>query len=374
MAAASAAATLAGPDPMKAPPARSFQMDKILEQVTPNDLVFAKQEGASIFSFLSFKGLGPLDTAKRILAIPEEGRHMHAVFGRQDGTPLDFAADLDFPFCKVGTEDKGYYTGESIVLEVLQGIQEFYKTQVKVAPPTDIVVLDGGSRQRHSYHIHVRSPDAHFTTFQGMRDAASWVNSRLPFALMDIGIYRPRGTMRVAYCPKFTEKWRSLTPLVAQDPALQSLLAPMGDLTKPDLVARSFIANPGATGKMIRGASNKDTGTVDEFGNKVPKFLQENKKWVRYGECTAALSRLPDSYAEDYHSWIRIGLSLHAFAEDSNSRPLNDWKNFSARCRTKYNPAHCDALWVVFGRRPGAFNWRRGYFYMTRKVTSPEGK
>lgn len=63
----------------------------------------------------------------------------------------------------------------------------------------------------------------------------------------------------------------------------------------------------------------------------------------------AALDTLPDSYADMYDLWIRVGLALHAF--DPSIRGLLLWRQFSERCREKAALTDFEYRWRTFGRR-----------------------
>lgn len=63
----------------------------------------------------------------------------------------------------------------------------------------------------------------------------------------------------------------------------------------------------------------------------------------------AALDTLPNSYADMYDLWIRVGLAIHAF--DPSIRGLLLWRQFSERCREKAALTHFEYRWRTFGRR-----------------------
>lgn len=63
----------------------------------------------------------------------------------------------------------------------------------------------------------------------------------------------------------------------------------------------------------------------------------------------AALEALPDTYADTYDLWIRVGLALHAF--DPSIRGLLLWRQFSDRCRQKAALTDFEYRWATFGRR-----------------------
>jgi hypothetical protein len=356
------------PEGAKAPSVvRNFRLDAVLEKVRPHDCVLAKQEGPSLYSYAGFPGASTTQVAVRMLEVPQAERHLHTVFGR-DAVKCDLVLDLDFALCLETKKSKDFYTGESVLLETILATQEHYVKGLKLSKPTDIVVLDGHSTKKHSYHVHIRSADGMFVDYQAARDAASDINAVLTKPVIDIGSFRPKATMRIAFTPKFTERSRILLPLKTKDAELKRLLKDMSELSDVDIVERSLVVNHSidAGMKAIKGKSGSKSMTFDEFGSPVPAFLVENKKWMRFGEAVAAIKRLPVKAADDYAYWIRVGLALHSFSADTHV--LDVWKNFSARCRHKYKPEVNDAYWIKFGRRPNAFNWRRGYYYLTRTV------
>ena len=115
------------------------------------------------------------------------------------------------------------------------------------------------------------------------------------------------------------------------------------------------------------GSSSKPSGAqLDGQGRPIPSFLKEEKKWQRFAEAVTRLRKLPSSYSENYDSWIRIGLSLHAFGHDDHI--LDEWVQFSSRSRSKFSIAVCKRYWEIFARREDPYNWRRGYYYITRKT------
>ena len=104
----------------------------------------------------------------------------------------------------------------------------------------------------------------------------------------------------------------------------------------------------------------------DEHGNSVPAFLKESKKWARFGEAVAAVKRLPSTAAEEYATWIRVGLALHSFGNDAHIKA--HWDAFSMRSPHKFNAEVNKGLWEYFGSRPNCFNWRRGYNYLVHTL------
>jgi hypothetical protein len=341
---------------------RNLRLDTVLQAAAKTDIVLAKQEGPSMFSFLAFTGLGSRGVVRRIFEIPESERHLHTVFGRE-GIACDLALDLDVQRCKEPKNHAGYYTGETILREVLDAVASHYTDVLGLTAP-DVVVLDGHSDKKHSYHVHVRHSDAYFFDYLAARDAAAIINSNLSVKVVDLGTFRKRGMLRVAYTPKFTEPKRILLPFVAQDAALKVMTKAMREMSEAQILERSLITNTATTDsmKVIKTKQGKSATEYDEFGAVIPKFLLENKKWQRYGEAVASVKRMPPQASEDYNVWIRVGLALHSFGHEPHILAL--WKDMSARCRSKYNPQVNENLWEMFAKRPHCYNWRRGYNYL----------
>eukprot|EP00758_Cryptobia_borreli_P005806 Tbor_TRINITY_DN4990_c0_g1::TRINITY_DN4990_c0_g1_i1::g.9679::m.9679 len=108
---------------------------------------------------------------------------------------------------------------------------------------------------------------------------------------------------------------------------------------------------------------------TDNRGNCVSKFMREDMKWIRYKIAISFLQRIPSFAAESYDIWVRVGLALHNFGPDDHI--YRQWIRFSMQAPSKYCKDICDSKWQHFGSSEHSSdlgNWRRGYFYLTRKV------
>jgi len=61
------------------------------------------------------------------------------------------------------------------------------------------------------------------------------------------------------------------------------------------------------------------------------------------------LSRIPAADADDYDTWVKVGMALHSVGDDSL---LQDWIHWSA-ASGKFEPGVCDAKWKTFNASTG---------------------
>jgi hypothetical protein len=69
---------------------------------------------------------------------------------------------------------------------------------------------------------------------------------------------------------------------------------------------------------------------------------------VNVARIQSMLNALPDAYATEFGSWLRIGFALHYF--DDCEVGLALWKSFSERCPDKAKDTDFKRLWAGFGR------------------------
>jgi hypothetical protein len=65
----------------------------------------------------------------------------------------------------------------------------------------------------------------------------------------------------------------------------------------------------------------------------------------------SALAGLSSSLATGYLDWLRVGMALHAVADDRSM--LDAWDAWSRNCAEKYQPGVCESKWRTFGKKGG---------------------
>lgn len=354
-------------------PIRGFRLEAVTAKVKPTDYVLALQQGPNIFHFMAFPGLEKKALCGHLLnAFPNDHRCFHTVFGRP-GIPLDFVADIDLPV--------GPSNATSCDADLTNILTSFHKVMNEhVRNPCDHVMLlhSGSTSSKHSFHLHASVKNSAFDNLTAMKDLALLVNQDLQQNIFDTAIYRPAGSIRIAYAGKFEAPSRILVPYQSTHEPLLKLVSDVSSATKEDIMAMSLVVRPEVTEsvqlasgssaapvKLIKKASTtKMSGETDASGRPIPMHMSEKFKYARLGQALSALNKLPPSVAENYDTWIRVGLSLHSFGHENTIK--QHWINFSARCPTKFDPKACDKNWEKFAERPDPYNWRRGYNYMTR--------
>jgi hypothetical protein len=375
------------------------------------------QEAPQLYHFASYRGHDASTIAKRLLAIPEAERCIHAVFGRSR-MPVDFFCDVDLPLFNPAAAQaasivaaaaaspgdaaaeqaadgidlgeptaaaKKPYTGESIVMDVVAAANDLLLRHLGAAA-SQVVVLDGSgpggaeAAGKFSYHVHMRCDGAAFSDYRSVGEVASEINQRIGVQALDLGIYRPNGMLRTAFTTKYSARERVLRRMEARDTGLQQLLAPMHkEMDDTHVLGMSLVARTDEFAAHVRDGKDgqaplrladvvprKSKAATDEHGNAVPAHLAETKKRMRFVEVIGKLQKLPPVVAENYDMWIRVGLALHAFG--SEGEIFNHWVMFSSRCRVKFDLHQCERQWAYFGRRPDCHNWRRGYNYIMRAL------
>ncbi|MEO1374774.1 MAG: PriCT-2 domain-containing protein [Cyanobacteria bacterium J06635_10] len=68
----------------------------------------------------------------------------------------------------------------------------------------------------------------------------------------------------------------------------------------------------------------------------------------RIQQARLLLDNIHPRYADNYWSWLRIGIALHNI---SDKELLTDWDNWSAMS-SKYKPGECSLKWASFARSP----------------------
>eukprot|EP00744_Colponema_vietnamica_P002707 GILI01004218.1.p1 GENE.GILI01004218.1~~GILI01004218.1.p1 ORF type:complete len:419 (+),score=80.56 GILI01004218.1:397-1653(+) len=354
---------------------RSFRLDQVLSQVTTNDIVIAKQD-SSRYSFLGFKDLAALDVGRSLLLVPEHMRRFHTVCAREKA-PCDFYADIDL------AKD---VDGEEVLLQVTDRVNAKLKAIGFGSSTT--VILQSHHEHKLSYHLHVRGEKSAFTDFRAVRAIADGVNLQMGNPVVDMNCYRYNATLRTAFCAKLTPSSKGtallghLVPLVAKDDELARRLVPMSELSAERLFEVSLInrqiptetfpdAKPlqlfnalGLRDKLGKALAADGMNTNEEVGGH--RFLREDVKWLRYKSAITKLRQLPTEAAEDYLTWIAVGLALHSFGVESHI--FEEWARFSLRCPEKFSREACQAKWVTFNSTAEPNNWRRGYNYLMTSV------
>jgi len=84
------------------------------------------------------------------------------------------------------------------------------------------------------------------------------------------------------------------------------------------------------------------------IGSKTIKPFQPQSTYERVSSISVEVARLlletlPPSLANEYHTWLRVGLALHYISDELKS----DWDQWS-QSSSKYRPGECDYLWSKF--------------------------
>lgn len=110
------------------------------------------------------------------------------------------------------------------------------------------------------------------------------------------------------------------------------------------------------------GTGRGEQVEYDAYGNPVSPYLTEPAKWRRYKTAIQKLQSVPPRAAENFDTWVRIGLALHNFSNEEHV--FEEWVRFSLKCPQKYSRDACRKKWLQFERNPDALNWRRGFNYL----------
>ena len=382
-------------------PARSYRLTQVVDQVTDEDAILACREGQALFSFWGYRGLRREALAKRILEMDaDEKAAMYSVYGRVN-VPCDFFAMINVPHYSGKTDGDAFcdgpkteYTGETLLEMAIKLTKEHCFNRLKVPEQPRILIIDGKNPHKHVYHLHIQFQSSAFKDYRAVRDAATAINAEAEFQLFDIAVYQANAIKSLA-CTKLSTGPATIFQPESERSPLALLLKSHKSLSWPDAVealaasfsfrsaTERFSFSPGPaegddadrpaeynpdksfTIHLLKG--DKSRTTVGPNGEMIPAYLADNKKWQRFGECVAAIRRLPASDAEAYDTWIRVGLALHSFGNESHI--FDHWVNFSQRCPHKFSLQACQRYWGIFSKRPECFTWRRGFNYLTRTVT-----
>lgn len=382
---------------------RSFRLDQVLSQVSPNDVVVARQD-ATRYSFIGFKDISALDVSRSLLLVPEHMRHFHTVCAREDA-PCDFYADVDL------TREAD---GEEALLQITDRLSATMEA-LKFGNFTT-VILNSQHAHKQSYHLHVRGEQSAFTDFRAVRGIADSINLALGTPTIDMSCYRYNGTLRTAFCAKMvraagtsvaatgalgTSLVSHLVPYEAKDSELRTRLRGMTEMSAEQIFEASLatrqipteslpftqplrlFSGVGKHSKLAKhlrsnGGVNTCEALVDDENDddsnikrssrssQSHRFLREDVKWLRYKYAAKKVRQLPISAAEDYNTWVSVGLALHSFGGENNI--FDEWMRFSAKCPEKFSREACHEKWMTFNGSSDAGNWRRGYNYLTSTV------
>jgi hypothetical protein len=349
---------------------RSFRVEQVAP-LAPTDVLLARQEQESFFSYLSYRGEPREAVANLLLSVADADRTFHVVFGREN-IPCDFFADLDLPTVEL---DKA----ERIVTEVVQCLELRLKS---FAPKRyEHLLLHSPSATKTSFHLHTRCDGALFQDYRTVRTLAEEINKDLMKNVIDTAVYRPWGTLRTAFSSKpaaLEGDGGMFRPYVPRSAFLLSALT--RDLSSPEVLSRSFCLRGGKVPSGVSIIKPKEllsisderktqtgkgsrTGDVDEHGNPVSRFMSDSAKWRRYNSAVLKLRKLPAKASIDFGTWVRTGLALHNFSPDEAQ--FEEWVRFSLKCPQKFSREACVKKWAQFERNPDKANWRRGYNYLT---------
>ena len=401
---------------------RSFRLEQLLTQVSTKDLVLAKQENDRVFSFVGFPGVDHDDVATRLLKVPQDMRYFHVVTGRER-VPCDFFGDLDLDG-KLSAKE-----AETICLQALQEVHRMYEElyasrsltksnknntskaelslsseQRKKLALSTVVLHNPASLSKNSFHLHVHSPVVALGDYRVVASVADRVNASLKQPIFDLQCYRHCGMLRLAFNGKPNEPGTELVSFQPSNAKFQDLLKSTSKVDNQTVLRRSMALRPDAVNTKNKGkglfvcrslveedeelhstdealggeggATTKKASQVvsrsgqvieyDNFGNKIHPFLKEANKMRRFQEAKKACRQLPPRAADSYDTWVRVGLALHNFGCEEEF--LDEWVLFSLRSPQKYSRDACAKKWERFGRPDDAFNWRRGYNYLTKTI------
>lgn len=353
---------------------RSFRLDRVAASVGESDIIVAVQNTTKGFSFIGFPGVARDDVAQRLAHVPLSAHHFHSVCGRERSV-CDFYADVD-----LDPTDKG----EPILHKIVTTVERLFATHTRASEPLTVSILSGTTPEKQSYHVHIRSPTCAFEDFGVVRRVAESINDDLAHDAIDLACYREQGMLRCAFSRKAGVSVPML-PYEPTDPALSKFTASTKGLSISEVLALSLITRPPqaapslkiikTTAKCLprpRGEEEIDLGVnggVEKRNSMFPTtsdYLRESAKWIRYAQATHAVRTLPLAATADFARWVRVGLALHSFGNDEKA--FREWMKFSSRSPEKYRVEVCEKKWREFQRRPEAFNWRRGFNYLTKTV------
>lgn len=397
---------------------RAFRADQVLTKIAPTDFMYAVQSAPNLFSFVAQRDASSLEVARNILSIEQNDRCVHAFFGRHK-VPCDFYADIEFPTherymanlrmtegligatspekeqaAAAAGRGKKKYMGEEIVIDVIKASTAILQERFSMKPSV-IALFDGGATaDKYSYHLHMRCDKAAFADFSVLQEVFSEVNFAVGIDAIDLACCRPNGMLRMGFTPKFSDKSRMMLPMrTTSDAELARLIQPMQELSQEQLVAMTLVSRldelralSGAGGsaslnaegsfssssdfKLVTaaGGRTKKKKQYDASGRAIEAHLQDDKKPARFREVCGRLHQMPLFVADDYNTWVRIGLSMHSFGPDPAA--YQHWLQFSAKSPTKFDPQVCEKYWQIFARRPDCYNWRRGYLYIMKTLST----
>ena len=351
-------------------PTRSFRLDAISSKLSPTDILLAKEENNSVFSYLSFQNGSPEAVASRLLALEEKDRLYHVVCGREN-IPCDFYADIDLP--------SGVDKAEATVADVISCLE----LRLKPFHPGKFehLLLHSPSAKKMSFHLHTRCESVLLSDFKAAGALADEINRDLMGNVIDTNCYRANGMLRCAYSAKSDDLSSRPVPYSPTTSLLSQSILPADALSRTETLIRSFVLRGGKVPRGVnlvklrsiamgagKGTSSPGiTGNdVDEHGNPVSRFMADSAKWRRYNSAVLKLRKLPSKAAVDFNTWVRVGLALHNFSPDEQQ--FEEWVRFSLKCPQKFSRDMCLKKWNQFERNPDKRNWRRGYNYLTSSI------
>lgn len=343
---------------------RNYKYELVARQAARDNFIFAKQEGPATYSYFSMLDTAPIDVARRMLKVPRSERNFHVVFGRE-GAPLDFFADID---AQCAEHDRT--RGERLLLQVLDAFGEEAAT---LGSEIDhVVALDGHSPDKLSYHLHIRLKGVAFADYRHVRDVVSTINRKLNHNVIDPAPLRRNGMLRTAYSPKFGDPFRcELSPLVAQDPELARRTRVSREMPHDEIMLASFVNRTEAGLKTVRRVGATREVLRDERGAIISSFVHERNKSMRFHDCIRAMDGYRVEWADDYKTWIAVGLALHSFGSDDTT--FMRWVNFARLSPGKFDLSRSRKLWTTFAKRRDCYNWRRGFNYLTKTIFTDSG-
>ncbi len=125
---------------------------------------------------------------------------------------------------------------------------------------------------------------------------------------------------------------------------------------------------------------DSETGRLGDGGNFFNPLTRSQQQWTELDFAKSYLNALSQSRADDYDSWLAVGMALHSVGDDSLLACWDTWSQQSA----KYKPGECYSKWKSFssngrvqlgtlGHMAKQDGWQSPFTYGNGRVSSNGG-
>ena len=376
----------------KVPMIKSFRLDEIMPMVSTKDALFARKMSQGNCQYFAWPGLDHQTAANAIVSMPDTIRTCHTIFGRHN-VPVDIALDLDgsLPSDCQNIERAMKLQREALFL-ALGALGESIKILLPNEKVQSRVVLQSPNLSKISYHVHVKLADTAFDDVFSLAVFMKQAKEKFPkeLALVDLQIYRMLGMLRMHRCMKEN---RTCSMIVFADPKAnlgfgEGALVPEADAALHSLIIRDvatvtkpLISMRATLGHYPSGGGTATLSQVEHDGRESawPKracILMPIKQDEACVQLQRFILNIPAKYAEEWKSWIAVGLAAYQVAyhfRDAkvaafDNRPVLDvileaWIEFSRKCPIKFENGTCEKTWqkLTPTRLKDANNWFNAY-------------